>query len=547
MNRRNFLKQTSSLLVTSPLAYKMLSSILVNSLIKSSIAEAQGTQTSLNYLNILMAGAPSRFMFDQWLRTSDTEPALNYNGMTGNSFQVSGGLITGVTTNYFNYKGFKLPHLFSQSVKISSGNKNLSELLNSMLVIRGYGTGIDGHAGNHTLQAAPLGGAPSLSGLVADNSNKIFEAIQVPNRGSYHTFNSLKGKAINILPINDPLSALFEGFSKPNNMKSHVIKTIHQSAFEEAKLKLRKYSSENSKSSAILHGNLLNAEKLIKKGIDNLSSYWLEALPRYKRIINDAIKTQNIEGINNFTIVSDESNQWKFQSGANGLIISKNVPMNSALDSSSIDLLAEGLAVTEYVLTEDLGQSLEIRCSDLYNLNLLIKDATQSQLFSHLNDMHETGARASVFLLNAYYRGLSAGLLELIDKLKGGKIWEKTLIQISSEFGRSPRADLSGSDHGFNSMVTSCFSGSYTEGPYLIGNVINSDQVSYYPGAQGLGAEISGYNQKGRPTPLMAASTIAQLLNVEKNPFSNLAAPLIKNNNGILVYESYGKGKLVNS
>jgi uncharacterized protein (DUF1501 family) len=124
--------------------------------------------------------------------------------------------------------------------------------------------------------------------------------------------------------------------------------------------------------------------------------------------------------------------------------------------------------------------------------------------------------------MNSYYRGLTAGILELKDQL-GATLWENTVVQIQGDFGRSAKADGSGSDHGFNQMVTSAFSGAFTNGPIVIGNIKQSGSEEKYSGTQGMAAGIPGYNQKGMPSPSMAASTITALLGVPHNPFANTA------------------------
>jgi hypothetical protein len=149
-----------------------------------------------------------------------------------------------------------------------------------------------------------------------------------------------------------------------------------------------------------------------------------------------------------------------------------------------------------------------------------------------------------VFAFNAYYRGITAGILELISKLKAKNTFANTLIQFQSDFGRITRTSNTGSDHGFNQMVTSAISGGFSGGPYVVGNVSRTGLNGDYAGTQGLGASIKDYNQKGRPTPMAPASTVAELLAVDHNPYANSAAPLVKIKNGKLEYE-FGKGAIV--
>ena len=144
--------------------------------------------------------------------------------------------------------------------------------------------------------------------------------------------------------------------------------------------------------------------------------------------------------------------------------------------------------------------------------------------------------------MNQYYRGITAGVLELIEQLKKTKIankdiWSNTVIQFTSEFGRSARNNGSGSDHGFNQMISSVLSGEVLNGPHVVGNVLTSPTL----GTQGIGAPIENYNQKGLPNPVMMASTLAAVLKISPNPFANVAAPLCEFENGVLKVKYPGK------
>ncbi len=75
--------------------------------------------------------------------------------------------------------------MFSQQVYSSNSQRRaLSDLLDNMLVIRGFASGIDGHPFNAVVQQAPLGGVSTLSGLAAESSVSTFDAVQWPGRGA---------------------------------------------------------------------------------------------------------------------------------------------------------------------------------------------------------------------------------------------------------------------------------------------------------------------------------------------------------------------------
>ncbi len=103
--------------------------------------------------------------------------------------------------------------------------------------------------------------------------------------------------------------------------------------------------------------------------------------------------------------------------------------------------------------------------------------------------MHETGAMPALILTTAYYRGLAAGLLELIDQLKKNRVnntdvWSETVVQLLSEFNRTTRTDGSGSDHGYFQMITSVFSGAFQDGPHVMRNIKRKGWGGGYVGTQ---------------------------------------------------------------
>ncbi len=523
------------------------------------MAQTNGQSTARNYINVMMPGAPMRYMFDHWLKTGTNDGELVFNAMTGNCYKYTGEKISGVDVKYTDYNGLMVPYLFSQSVQLSSGSTKISDLLDNMIAMRGYGTGIDGHSTNSMKQIAPLGGVPSLTGLVADNSNKVFEAVQSPGRGSFSSFISNKGKALNILPIDSPLKTLLAGFGKPNNMDGRSLKERNADAFDKAKRSLAAKGAANNQASAVLNSNLANAETLMKKGISNLDGYMQEALPRYQMVVNNAIRTLNIESISQKPIIADsatmmgtssDKNFWGVQA-QDVYLFGPDYDLRNGMANSFIAVYAEGLAMAEYLINENLAQSVEIMAGGITNFLAprivdtkgVLSVSDPFNLVLNL-DMHATGRYSNIYLYNSYYRGITAGLLELISKLKAKNTFKDTLIQFTSDFGRITRTGESGSDHGFNQMITSAISGSFTGGPYVVGNVSRRTGNPDYEGTQGLGAEIKDYNQKGRPTPLAPASTIATLLNVDHNPYGNLAAPLVKVKDGKLEY-TFGKGGIV--
>lgn len=533
-----------------PTPFERLLNVLSSGFIAKAQAEATGIEGSRNFVNILMHGAPLRYTFDAWMRTSSSDAMLEFNPMVATRFLNSGGRVSGVEYGTFTYNGKLVPHMFSHNVMTSAGAVPLTRLLDNMLVIRGYGTGFDGHQFNSVVQQAPVGGISSLMGLAADYSKKTFEAVEWPNRGAAGSFSSLQGKALCKLN-SPPLNSLLEGFGGPQGgrVKGRSLKDRNQEAFELARARLKAYAQSDFVGASIVGKNLDNASALMKKGIGDIGGYWNAAVARYKSVIEASMRQQGLVGINDIPLISDEGGFWKVHvaDGNRGLVVSKDFDMREATKTMTAPgSLAEGLALAEYVLKEGLVTALNLQMGDLTNISL--KEKGQASVVSHtgIKDMHETGAISGVLLTTAYYRGLSAGILELSNQLKaasaGGKdLWSETVVQLISEFSRTARSNGGGSDHGYNQMVTSCFSGAIKSGPFVVGNIYKSGHNASYGGSQGRAAPIDGYNQAGMPTPTMAASTVASLLRVPKNPYENLAAPLVRLIGDNLVVEKPAK------
>ncbi|WP_374074010.1 hypothetical protein [Bdellovibrio bacteriovorus] len=525
-------------LVPTPL--ERLLNVLSSGFIHQAQAEANGTAGSRNYINILIAGGPMRYAFDAWMRTNPSDTMLDFNPMVATKFVSSGGRVVGVENATFNYNGVLVPHMFSHSVFNSAGGQRpLTDLLKHMLVIRGFGTGFDGHPFNATVQQAPVGGVSSVLGLAADYSSKTFEAVEWPERGAYGNYASLRGKALNKV-TGSPLYSLLEGFGGPQGgrVKGRSLKDRNREAYDLAQARMRAYAQSDFAGSTVLAKNLSNASELMKKGTGNIDGYWGPAVARYKTVIENSMRQSGLLGISDVPMISDGGSYWGVHvaDGNRRLLLSSDFDLRASIQNMvAPGALSEGLALAEYVLKEGLVTSLNLQMGD--PANVLLKDAANGVQMAHtaIKDMHETGAIPGLLITTAYYRALAAGLLELIDQLKKAKVngvdlWSETVVQVISEFNRSARANGSGSDHGFNQMVTSVYSGAIQNGPFVVGNIAKAGHGGGYTGTQGIGAAIEDYNQKGRPTPTMAASTVAALLRVPKNPYENLAAPLVELN-----------------
>ncbi len=554
MTRRNFLKTSSqvSAFAFSGLPIHSLMDLVTKNLIQQARAESTGQTGGRNYVNLLLFGAPARYAFDHWQKTNVSDPDMIYNPMVSTAFKSSQGKVTDTEYRSFLHNNTLVPHFFANSVQTSAGQVALTNLLENMLVIRGYGTGVDGHPLNVIRQLSPLGGASSISGLAADYSSKYFQAIQWPDRGDTSLFNSTAGYGVNKIFTSDqrPLNSLLESFIKPTGSATSKLTDNNSSAFDLAKARLKNYIGSNSAGSKILASNYSNAEKLMKAGVNNIDGYWAEAVSRYRNLIESSMRARNISGLSDATLISTgENSGLKFESAGPRVLAAgfNAIDMTSTMSAGN---LAASFALTEYVLKEKLCTSVEICELDrFYSLTYQAVGDVASSIMDFSYDIHENASKITLLKTAALFRGVAAAILELSTQLKavattnGSDLWSDTVFQITSDFNRSARTDGLGSDHGFNQMVTSVYSGAIKNGPYVVGNIKKTGLDANFAGTQGVSSSINGYTQNGMPNPLMAASTVAELLAVPHNPYANSAAPLIKVSSSGLILP-FGKGVL---
>jgi hypothetical protein len=547
LNRRLFIGSAAAgagaLLMSSPIE-KMLD-LMVRGLIRKAQADDADVEGSRNYVNLLLFGAPVRYGFDHWLRTNASDAALIRNPMISTRLVSSGGMVVGATYDTINYNNVMVPYMFGQQVYRGDGSKRpLSDLLDSMLVIRGYGTGVDGHSSNSAVQMAPLGGASSVGGLAADYSTKTFEAIQYPDRGDTSKFNSNLGKALNKLN-STPLNNLLEGFGPPTTgPNARSVSDRNRDAMDLARARLQAYARSDRPGAATVAKNMENAVTLMKKGVSGVDTYWASALARYRSIIANTMRDMTVPGITDSPIVGNGTPIFNIQTDMIS-VPNQGVDIRAAMQTWELPgSMAEGFALAEYVLTQGLGTTIEIATFEMGNITGNMDGVMKKVNLIH--DMHASGQVTMTAFTNAYFRAIGACILELRDKLKattiaGKNVWDETVFQINSDFNRAARSDGSGSDHGYNQMITSVYSGIISGGPYVIGNVHARGIAAGYDGSMGIAAPIDGYTISTAPTPLMPASSVAAMLRVAKNPFENVAAPLLVVENGKIRVLKAGK------
>lgn len=568
-NRRDFLKKSGLLggafltaSVIDTLAFRISASFIQ----QARAEEIMGSADPRFLVNIWIGGGPMRYSFDQWVRLYDDDNIVT-NPYVSTAYSFNNGRLQGLEYKTFKYNGLNIPHIFSLPVKNGSGSNRLAtDILNDMFVIRGFGTSFDGHDTNSLLVQTPVAGLPSLHGLLADSSERLFAAVLTGQNAS--GFVSQKNKASTMVGTGDGLRDLMSGFARtPATTKAAVDKETYRAAYDNAMAYLKSYARSNRLGASILNKNLDNAAARMKQGINDIDGYWDAAVNRYRTAVEGTARMTGVPGISESTV---SRNQIENQAQFSIFGIASNAAQRNFMTALDYDLremnsqmtfghFYQQLALAEYCVAKELSSSVSIGMGNFDNIRLRTGSINGDDVnnrfvngdqlvLSHTDMDGSTGAYTALMLTHSYYSGLLAGILELRDNLKavrrasnGNDLWSETVVQVSSEFARDASIGGTFSGHGYRNMVTSAFSGSIKGGPYVIGN-IRRDGGN---GTNGLAAPIDGY-LSGPPSTASVTSTLSRLMRLNKNPWENTAPAMISFNESTGVISSLvGRPKVV--
>jgi hypothetical protein len=198
--------------------------------------------------------------------------------------------------------------------------------------------------------------------------------------------------------------------------------------------------------------------------------------------------------------------------------------------------LAELFATAEFIFENKLSSSV------VGNHEHIIGLAPPYQRIDP--DQHVTGSLSTTYFNAMMFSALGSCLLEFVDFLKSKGLYDSTLIEIASEFNRSPKASDGGADHAFMGASSILFSGSI-KGPQIIGNIAQEDRTGIYRGATyGNGApnpELGGSSL----SPAQRASAIAAIIGVAP-PIPSAKSAVKKEREGKVVpNDGVPQGKII--
>lgn len=558
MNRREAL----GIFGVAPLALNPLE-VLVGSLVSGLFNKAQAETVgkkdppARNFVHILQFGGAPRWYFDAPLSPYENKTSVPNQGVA-TGFQDHGSHL-GLPV-YSRSKVVRgnhelwLPSLWTSMIPTSGGGSvPMMALLDHILMIQGINLGLDGHPSNANRQNRPDPGSPSFTGLVADRSDTPIPAVQA--FGGLAVHKSLKGIGqVSVTSKTYPLGELLSPFKHAALNDGYMNRREAMDAvINKALGRLAQYAQSSVPGSENLFEIRHQAEALMRKPLGNLASAYSMLYLKYHGLIETALGSMgSVRGIGDKEIrtalfPTNEFGVTNFTRISHSTVDScvKNKDLRTVLQAgkSTIENLAEGMAIAEYMLVNGYSSSVTLGTNVLRGFRY--EDRVRfgnGQAVSALDqegvwesDEHAGGVAVSVVINSFRYRALAACLYEFISVLKAKGIFNDTVIEIGGEFNRSPRNDGSGSDHGWWGTAVSLISGAIS-GPHIVGNVKSAGVSSgaNYGGSWGAAAPV---RVDGADTALglgHVSSTLAALLRV-RSPTPNNMSLLTETQEGALV------------
>lgn len=543
--------------------------VALRSLSDGLITSAQAADTRSgqpkNYVFLYLPTGIPRWYFDQLLKTAKSDPKFVHNPQVNTRFDWSTpGAVTPVydtVTSPANSSGttYEFPYLWASQIPTSSGSTvPMSSLMKNMMVIRGVNMLADSHPLNAMKQIQPVTGGPSINALVAQASNRPVPTISdnstTPNcfvaafvTPAYHSPLGIGMMSYNRAVGTDLLTQILHSFDRSGDALPSTFMSRRQaldSAIQQGLSSLASFAASSQPGSSSLYASRSNAEALMRSGLTNVSGSYSTLFSKYNSLVKACV-TMPRAGVTDAAVpysalpttathpttgqpvqlTDGLGNRTMSYVNNTGLAPTSNQSSdlrNMITSSLSVGGLAEGFAVAEYMLVQKYSSAVTIGFDYPTGMNyekpMLASGSTAGPATvigngQWVNDEHFTGAATSLVVNSYLFQSVAACLYEFINQLKAAGIWDNTVIQIASEFSRTPKADASGADHGWMANLCTVMSGAIP-GPIVVGNT-TVDTIYGYGGSYGMAGTV---NHLDGPTSQLlignVASTVTSLLGV---------------------------------
>lgn len=444
-------------------------------------AWAQSGSGFKNFVYISFYGSPPRWLYDLPLGAAGSADIMR-NDMVSNRYTGT-GRYTDAVYSTFKHNDFDVPFLWGRSVMTTAGVRSARTLLNNMLTIRGIDILLAAHPGAANLHLSAVSGSQSLTAVLGDAlqgnpqdpSSHMIKSMLL-NPFSTIFFKSEKGHNAFKYDVNpgrnnfETLFAYFKEYDSISGLSAAYKNNFHTLMSEvgasvdalspAAKSYFKNLNESSSKAMHMIAGEGLEV-------FQNLNEKWNEIYTeKYKHIITQTLNMThagiNDQPIGETAIPAAREGRYSFQINA----IARNkvggaTDLRDVLSEAHIDRMAAQFAVAEYMIANGLSPSVSIFPAAIQNLK--IQNGPTLMTASGYHDQHYLGYMLGVYVNSMYYLAFTACMLEFIATLKAKGIFDDTLIYLGSEFGRAPRTDGSGADHGSAAGCVSLISGRQDE------------------------------------------------------------------------------------
>lgn len=502
-SRRKFLKNANHLALSTGVMYGLDN--LFQVLIQNAVANASDdSKYKYRYINLLTSGGPPRWFFDQPLdpnnKASEFIPG-NFGTNIGKSGSGWKPVHVGKSVK-FGSKNIFMPPVWS--LKSGGTGPAFADLLKEALMIRGLNMEINAHSVNRERTVRPFNSLPSITGLVGAIANKPITALGHAGASTSIAFKSQNGSApVDVLRANP-----IPGIVGPFNVDEIVKYDDLDFSIQQALSAIDKYAKDQRLPSQGNEAVLKNSYEMFARNLAAFKTTYDALVKKYETIVMNEIKAE-FPGVTTDLASLKPDGSLEFQFASNKFFTSAD-NLKNILAAAVPPSVAHAFAFAEFAIQEDLTSALTLEMGGNFG-------GIKGSGIAH--DQHFVGSLSSTVFTSLYYRCVLGCLTELRKKLVDLNEWDKTVIQMASEFSRTPRTDGAGSDHGFESGSTSIFSGMIKE-PALIGNIYitpPANMAERYIGTWGHAAPYM--KDDGKMRNIInddVVSTICEMLQVEK-------------------------------
>lgn len=491
---------------------------LVGELFNRAVAATSGSvlNPSGYYVHFSMPGGPPRWYFDLPLAPQGLTATNFVQGGFGTRLEkVSGAFksVYAVESHTVGSKTISLPPVW----KMGPATHNFASLLPNTLFVRGMDMEINNHGLSNARQTAPIIGGYSLQGMVADGAERPMPGVVDAGTASAGAFRSKKRLAPNSIvypasvaaetATNNPATSLlapFKNYMAGRAVHSPAATALSQQAFGE----FEKYAANRGIASSSVTTMYDSAMDLIEKDIFNVSSQWTSTVAKYRALIAAMIHPAkgSLPGIFDQKISANNSGLYRYVRLVDGNMTLPDI-RDMITANTAAPRMAENFALAELML-DRVTSNLTLSMLPLTGLD------SGKGIFNSTHDQHDHGAVMSTIVTTLFYRAFLVCLTEFTSVLKARGIFDRTVIHISAEFNRTPKADGSGADHGFMGSNATLISGMIGANA-VVGNVQKADYNTTYKGTFGVARD---YDLGGLNRPIQVndvARTITAMLGVD--------------------------------